>query len=104
VQQRDVGAGDLEWRSHTSTLLVASTVDVGGQNRATWTGSVHLPDDSGTPGGDALGFPPLRRPGGHDSQWRVLVEEHELLDADSPQNPNDAVQVPRLVYAGEVPL
>jgi hypothetical protein len=65
---------------------------------------VRLPDDSGTTAGDGLGFPPLRRPGGHDSSWRVLVEEHELLDADPPGDYGDPVQVPRLVYAGEVPL
>jgi len=104
VQRKPAGGGDLDWESESSTLLVATTVEETGQLRATWTGSVHLPDQSGTDAGDALGYPPLRRPGGTGSQWRVLVEEHELLDADSQRPGQDVRIVPRLVYAGEVAL
>jgi hypothetical protein len=52
-------------------------------------------------GGSAPGF---RRPGAAGSTWRVLVEEHELLDAD-PLPPDMLDRpVPRLVYADTVPL
>jgi hypothetical protein len=47
--------------------------------------------------------PGLRQPGNPDSLWRVLVEEHELLDADPPPGERSA-RVPRLVYADSVAL
>ena len=104
VQRRDEGAGDLEWESMWRTLLLAVSVEESGGFRATWTGSVMLPPNAGTPEGDALGYPGLRRPGGTESSWRVLVEEHELLDADQTVPGVAAAPVPRLVYADAVAL
>ena len=60
--------------------------------------------NAGTPEGDDLGYPGLRRPGGTESSWRVLVEEHELLDADPTVPGVAAAPVPRLVYADAVAL
>lgn len=57
-----------------------------------------------TPTGDAAGYPGLRRPGGAESTGRVLVEEHELRDAD-PETPRAASsRVPQLAYADAVTL
>ncbi|MDJ0313555.1 hypothetical protein [Arthrobacter sp. H35-D1] len=104
VQSRAPGAGDLEWETVSSTVLLAVSVEETGECHASWTGAVALPETAGTPDGDAAGYPGLRRPGGAPSQWRVLVEEHELLDAD-PETPGDANSlVRRLVYADTVPL
>ena len=63
-----------------------------------------LPSNAGTDSGDAAGYPGLRRPGGSESTWRVVVEEHELLDADPTVPGVPAVPVPRLVYADTVAL
>ncbi len=104
VQSRREGAGDLEWETVSSFLLLAVSVEESGGFRATWTGSVVLPENAGTPAGDAAGYPGLRRPGGPESTWRVLVEEHELLDADPAVPGAAAVPVPRLVYADTVAL
>jgi hypothetical protein len=104
VQTRPAGAGDLEWEMVSTSLLVAVSVDESGGFRATWSGSVVLPEGAGTPSGDAAGYPGLRRPGGPESTWRVLVEEHELLDADPTAAGGAAVPVPRLVYADSVAL
>ncbi|MCW2636374.1 MAG: hypothetical protein JWQ99_2741 [Blastococcus sp.] len=104
VQYRPVGAGDLEWQTYSYSLLVAAAVQEGGGFRATWTGSVVLPDDAGTPAGDAVGHPGLRRPGGAASSWRVLVEENELLDGDPPTPGSEPTPVPRLIYADTVAL
>lgn len=100
VRRRPAGGSDLEWQAVTSTLLVASTVEVGGWHRATSTGTLQLPADAGTPGGDAEGIPALRRPGGPSATWRVLVEEAKLLDADPSDNQLQPGIEPRLVYAG----
>lgn len=104
VQRRAPGAGDLEWQTMASTLLVATSVEESGGFRATWAGSVSMPIDAGTPDGDAAGTPGLRRPGVDGSSWRVLVEEHELLNADPYVSALESGQVPRLVYVGEVSL
>jgi hypothetical protein len=104
IQSRLVGAGDLEWEAVSSTLLLAVSVEESAGFRATWTGSVVLPETAGTPAGDAVGYPGLRRPGGSESSWRVLVEEHELLDADPTAPGVAAVPVPRLVYADGIAL
>ena len=104
VQSRPEGAGDLEWQMVSTSLLLAVSVEEAGGFRATWTGSVVLPENAGTPVGDAVGYPGLRRPGGDEADWRVLVEEHELLDADPELPGAAAVPVPRLVYADSVTL
>ena len=96
VQRRAPGAGDLEWELVSTSALLAASVEESGGFRATWTGSVLLPQGEGYPG--------LRQPGAVDSDWRVLVEEHELLDADPTVPGVAAVPVPRLVYADEVSL
>ena len=96
VQSRVAGAGDLEWSTVSASALLAVSVEEAGAFRATWTGSVLLPESEGSPS--------LRQPGSVESDWRVLVEEHELLDAD-PTVPGVAgVPVPRLVYADGVAL
>ncbi|MEZ0449326.1 hypothetical protein [Cellulomonas sp. ICMP 17802] len=94
VQTRAAGAGDLEWSTMTASDLLAVSVEEAGGFRATWTGSVVLPG----------GAPDLRQPGAAESDWRVLVEEHELLDADPGVPGAPAVPVPRLVYADTVSL
>ncbi len=104
VQYRSADAGDLEWETFTSSLLLAVSVEEVGTFRATWTGSVILPSNAGTDSGDDAGYPGLRRPGGSESTWRVVVEEHELLDADPTVPGVPAVPVPRLVYADTVAL
>ncbi|MEO7589095.1 MAG: hypothetical protein ABIS84_13840, partial [Arachnia sp.] len=102
LQQQPAGAGDLGWESMSTAELLAVHVDEGNSSVATWTGTVVLPDMGDVPG--------LRRPGGRESSWRVLVEEHELLDADPPVQGVAALMalptsiVPRLVYADEVAL
>ncbi|MEO8221434.1 MAG: hypothetical protein ABI563_11685, partial [Specibacter sp.] len=99
VQSRAADAGDLEWQAVSSAVLLAVSVEESGGFRATWCGSVSLPAGAGTIAGDALGLPGLRRPGGAEALWRVLVEEHELLDGD-PTVPGEATTpVARLVYA-----
>lgn len=103
VQSRAAGTGDLEWQTVSSWLLLAVSVEEAGGFRATWSGSVNLPAGAGTPAGEAAGVPGLRQPGNPDSLWRVLVEEHELLDADPPPGGRSA-RVPRLVYADSVGL
>lgn len=103
VQSRSAGAGDLEWQTVSSWLLLAVSVEESGGFRATWSGAISLPPNAGTPAGDAAGVPGLRQPGNPDSLWRVLVEEHELLDAD-PAPGERSARVPRLVYADSVPL
>lgn len=104
IQSRPAGTGDLAWETVSTSLLLAVSVDESSTYQATWTGSVVLPREAGTPAGDVLGYPGLRRPGGTESTWRVLVEEHELLDADPPAPDRDPVQVPRLIYADTVAL
>lgn len=104
VQSRPAGAGDLEWETVSTTLLLAVSVDESSGFRATWTGSVVLPENAGTPAGDEVGYPGLRRPGGAEVTWRVLVEEHELLDTDPTVPGVPGVPVPRLVYADGVTL
>ncbi|NUU18538.1 hypothetical protein HP550_14880 [Cellulomonas humilata] len=95
VQSRAAGAGDLEWESWSTSVLLAVSVEESGGHRATWTGSVLIPAGAASPG--------LRRPGGSsDATWRVLVEEHELLDADATVPGVPAAPVPRLVYADSV--
>ena len=67
VQSRPEGAGDLEWQMVSTSLLLAVSVEESGGFRATWTGSVVLPENAGTPVGDAAGYPGLRRPGGAEA-------------------------------------
>lgn len=95
VQSLAPGAGDLEWQAHTTAELIAVVVEESGGYRATWTGSVNL-----------LAPVELRRPGepsAAGTQWRVLVEEHELLDSDLDAN-GIMRPTPRLVYADTVAL
>ncbi|WP_454049523.1 hypothetical protein [Cellulomonas sp. Marseille-Q8402] len=107
VQRRPAGGGDLDWEATTASVLVAVAVEESGGFRGTWTGTLALPPDAGTPDGDAAGVPGLRRPGTPGpagSAWRVLVEEHELLDTDPPGPGPEPGTVPRLVYADVVEL
>ncbi len=106
VQSMPAGAGDLGWQTWTTAEIRAVSVTDGPSFKATWTGEVKLPAEAGTPAGDAAGVPPLRTPGG-PSSWRVLVEEHELLDADDLEQTDPGappIQVPRLVYADTISL
>lgn len=105
------GAGDLEWVSFTSAVLHAVSVEESGGPRATWAGTLDFSSNAGTPEAVADGIPDLRTPGGTavegEPLWRVLVEEHELLDADDPasgESANPPLVVPRLVYADTVVL
>ena len=100
VQSRPAGGGDLDWADVTSVLLLAVRVQESGGHQATWTGTLTLP----APSGDASGHPGLRRPGGTDSSWRVLVEEHELLDADPVEGGVEPAVVSRLAYADTISL
>ncbi|MFD7160933.1 hypothetical protein ACFV9C_40560 [Kribbella sp. NPDC059898] len=93
VQTRPAGAGDLEWQTVSSSLLLAVSVDESASFQATWTGSVTLPAGA-----------VLRRPGGEETTLRVLVEEHELLDTDPTVPGQESAPVPRLVYADTVAL
>ena len=100
VQRRDPGAGDLDWQTQTSAVLLAVSVEETGSFRATWTGSLNLPSPT---------EPGLRRPGGVAEDepgevWRVLVEEHELLAGDDDPGTGAPTVVPRLVYADTVTL
>lgn len=100
VQRRDAGAGDLDWQTQTTAVLLAVSVDETGTFRATWTGSLTLPSTA---------VPGLRRPGAVAADdpgevWRVLVEEHELLAGDDDPDTGTAGVVPRLVYADSVTL
>lgn len=110
IQHRAAGAGDLEWETFSCATLHAVSVEESGGFRATWTGTLNLPRATGTPEADAIGVPGLRTPGGPPSEggplWRVLVEEHELLDVDSPDPSSEqpTTVVPRLVYADTVTL
>lgn len=104
VQNRPAEATDLEWQSFSSTPLVAGYLEETGGYRATWTGSVPLPDASGTQAGDAAGYPTLHRPGGEESSWRLLIEEHELLNSDPTYPGDESARVPRLVYADVISL
>ena len=59
-----------------------------------------------SPSGHAAAVPPVGTPGS-STQWRMLVEEHELLDADDPQTQDqnaEPIRLPRLVYADAVAL
>jgi hypothetical protein len=105
LQRLAPGAGDLGWETSYLNEIRAVSVD-GSTWKATWTGSLSLPPGSGTPDGDAIGLPPLQTPGS-STTWRVLVEEHEVLDADDPgvsEASMEPVPVERLVYADAVPL
>lgn len=94
VQRRAAGAGDLEWEMVSTSVLLAVSVDETSGFRATWTGAVVLP----------VGSPGLRQPSAVHSDWRVLVEEHELLDTDPTVPGIPGTPVPRLVYADTVAL
>ena len=94
VQSRAAGAGDLEWEMVSTSVLLAVSVDETSGFRATWTGAVVLP----------VGSPGLRQPGAVVSDWRVLVEERELLAADPIVPGIPGTPVPRLVYADTVAL
>jgi hypothetical protein len=114
LQRLPPGAGDLGWvdtfaRREIRAVSVdcpPNTAEASASWKATWTGPMDLPPGSGTPAGDALGLPPMQTPGS-SSEWRILVEEHEILDADDRSEPTASavpVQVERLVYADTVPL
>ena len=105
LQHRDAGAGDLDWQTAASRRIQAVSIDQA-SFRATWTGSLLLPAEPGTAAGDAAAVPPVGTPGS-STQWRMLVEEHELLDADDPQTQDqnaEPIRLPRLVYADAVAL
>jgi hypothetical protein len=105
LQRLAPGAGDLGWDTSYRSEIRAVSVN-SASLKATWTGSLPLPPGSGTPEGDALGLPALQTPG-TSTIWRVLVEEHEVLDADDPgvAEPSiDPVPVERLVYADTIAM
>lgn len=108
IQRRDASAGDLQWQTMASIRLLAVNLDESSTYRATWTGSLLLPATAGTPAGQADGMPGLRQPGGvaEDAAiaWRVLVEEHELLDGDQEVHGGEPSTVPRLIYADTITL
>ena len=104
IQSRPLGTGDLAGEAVSTSLLLAVSIDESNTFQATWTGPIALPPEAGTPDGDALGYPGLRRPGGDELTWRSLIEEHELVDADPPAPGRDPVQIPRLVYADTIAL
>lgn len=93
LQRLPDGGTDLEWTTVASVQLVPAQVDERRTQEATWTGSLTIPNAYEIS---------LRRPASSDSNWRVLVEEHELLDADSFDGSANPRQLPRLVYADEV--
>lgn len=95
LEQLPDGGTDLEWENMAIVDLVPAEVDEGRTQEATWTGSLTVPGTVGIP---------LRRPGVDGSRWRVVVEEHELLDADPERRGDDPRTLPRLVYADEVTL
>ena len=95
LEQLPDGGTDLEWENMAIVDLVPAEVDEGRTQEATWTGSLTIPSTVGIP---------LRRPGVDGSRWRVVVEEHELLDADPERRGDDPRTLPRLVYADEVTL
>ncbi|MFC9919601.1 hypothetical protein [Agromyces binzhouensis] len=104
LQFRAPEATDLEWEDAASALLLAVSVEESGGFRATWSGSVVVPETSVDRHGGVVPPPAMRRPGVERSSWRVLVEEHEILDAD-PAHPGDRARtVPRLVYVDAVSL
>jgi hypothetical protein len=114
LQQLPEGAGDLGWVDAfgpqeiraVSVDCPPNTTQASMSWKATWTGPVRLPAGSGTPDGDAAGLPSMQTPGS-SAEWRILVEEHEVLDADDRSEPTASavpVQVERLVYADTVPL
>ncbi len=109
LQHKASGAGDLEWQTTSSRRIqaVASTRRPSGpRGRAACCCRPSRAPRSG----DAAGVPPVGTPGGtpgSSTQWRMLVEEHELLDADDPQTPDQnaaPIRRPRLVYADTVAL
>ncbi|GAA5016509.1 hypothetical protein GCM10023258_02130 [Terrabacter aeriphilus] len=105
LQHKETGAGDLDWQTSTTRRIQAVALDQASL-RATWTGSLLLPAEPGTEVGDAAGVPPVATPGG-STQWRMLVEEHELLDADDPRTQDqnaEPIRLPRLVYADTIAL
>ena len=91
LEQRPDGAGDLDWSPVAYANLVPVHVDEGGTQEATWAGTIRIPDATPID---------LRRPGGPESTWRVVVEEQELLDADSTDGMERLIG--RLVYADHV--
>jgi hypothetical protein len=101
VQVLPDGASDLEWADVGRRRL--SLVGLGDETnfRVTWSGELTLPPASARP------VPLELRTPGTQPRWRVLIEEHELLDSDPVGEPNlsgAAGTTPRLVYADAVPL
>src|SRR5262249_25731183 len=86
LQHLPPGASDLGWvdtyaRHEIRAVSVdcpPNTTEASASWKATWTGPVELPPGSGTPDGDAVGLPPMQTPGA-SLEWRILVEEHEVL-------------------------
>jgi hypothetical protein len=86
------GGTDLEWTSAEPVRL--PLVGVTGL-RCTWTVDLELPEEI-----------ELATPGGSDT-WRVLIEEHEHLEADPVEGSNregTPTTVSRLVYADQIAL
>jgi hypothetical protein len=101
VQVLPQGASDLQWVTVTRRRL--PVVGVGDETtfRVTWSGDLALPPVASRP------VPLELRTPGTQPRWRVLIEEHELLDADPVDEPNASgatTTTPRLVYADAVPL
>ncbi|ACQ78620.1 hypothetical protein Bcav_0356 [Beutenbergia cavernae DSM 12333] len=105
LQARATGGTDLQWVDVASRRL--PLVGIGDETNflATWSGELALPAPDERP--DGVPFDVALRTPGASEHWRVLVEEHELLDADAPDSPNvrgATTRVTRLVYADTIAL
>ena len=94
LEQRDPSVPtDLGWQTVTAAVLPIFGVD---GTTVSWGGELPL----------ATALPP-RRPG-ENTDWRVVVEEWEVLPADPALGPPTIVRTPRfgarVVYADQLPL
>lgn len=97
VQER--GESDLEWRDHAKVRLPAVGQDPDDGWQVTWSERLELPEPV-----------PLATPETGDGEYRVLIEELEIMegdrypDPDEPQRTNLTRPVTRVVYADAFPL
>jgi len=99
LQKLPDGGSDLQWTTVSSKRLHLVGMGTEADFHVTWGGDLALPEEPEPP-------VELRTPGSA-AQWRVLVEENELLDADLPGVANSqglTTPVPRVVYADTIHL